>query len=222
MALAIDGYKHTTHAGTGERPIERYLAYYRQPGLPDADRIPPRLPADRLLLDFLPFERRALVRTGVRLFHVDYSSVDLLPLWRQDNQHRVERIVIYDPRSLARIWLLDEGTDTYLALPYRVPHPDMTLAQSIAARQAFRASAGRDRTERRLFDNLAEIQTIEATAKSATSRRKAERTLQARRDIRDATHPAISTLIDGQRRPCPYGCRPEAANMGGRGSSSVR
>ena len=193
LALTVDRYNHTTHASTGERPIERYLAYYRQPALPDCDRVPPRLPADRLLLDFLPFERRALARTGVRLFHVDYSSVDLLPLWRRDNQHRVERIVVYDPRSLAQVWLLDEKPDAYIALPYRVPHPDMTLAQSGAARQAFRASAARDRTERRLFENLAEIQTIEATAKSATSRRKAERTRQARRDVRDEPHPG-STL----------------------------
>jgi putative transposase len=176
LTLAIDSYNHATHAATGERPIERYLGYYRRPDLPDAERIPPRLSADRLLLDFLPFERRALRRTGIALFKVDYSSIDLLPLWRRDNQQPVERIVVYDPRSLARVWLLDEATDDYIAVPYRIPHSDMTLAESEEARRRMQASRAQDRTERRLFENLAEIRAIEEQARSATSRRKAERT----------------------------------------------
>ena len=103
LALTIDSNNHTTHTSIGERPMDRYLAYYRRPDLPDAERIPPRLPAERLLLDFLPYEARALTRSGIRLFRVDYSSVDLLPLWRRDNQRRVARVVVYDPRSLARV-----------------------------------------------------------------------------------------------------------------------
>ncbi|MGO9470175.1 MAG: hypothetical protein ACLQVF_39240, partial [Isosphaeraceae bacterium] len=91
LALTIDSYNHTTHTSIGERPMDRYLAYYRRPDLPDAERIPPRLPAESLLLDFLPYEARALTRSGIRLFRVDYSSVDLLPLWRRDNQRRVKR-----------------------------------------------------------------------------------------------------------------------------------
>jgi putative transposase len=184
LTLAIDSYNHVTHAATGERPIERYLGYYRRPDLPDAERIPPRLPADRFLLDFLPFERRALRRTGVALFKVDYSSVDLLPLWRRDNQQPVERVVVYDPRSLARVWLLDDATDDYIAVPYRIPHPDMTLAESEEARRRMRAARAQDRTERRLFENLAEIRAIEDQARSATSRRRAERTRLASKAAR--------------------------------------
>ena len=184
LALAIDRYNHTTHAGIGERPMDRYLAYYRQPGLGDAERVPPRLPGERFLLDFLPYETRALTRCGVRLFRIDYSSVDLLPLWQRDNQRRVERIVVYDPRSLSRIWILDEATDDYIQVPYRVPHPDMTLAQSAIARAALRTSRARDRTETRLFENLSDIRAIETAAKSATARRKAERTVKAKRGAR--------------------------------------
>lgn len=186
MTLAIDSYHHATHAATGERPIERYLGYYRRPDLPDAERIPPRLPADRFLLDFLPFERRALRRTGIALFKVDYSSIDLLPLWRRDNQQPVERIVVYDPRSLARVWLLDDATDDYIAVPYRIPHPDMSLAESEEARRRMQASRTQDRTERRLFESLAEIRAIEEQARSATSRRKAERTRLANKAVRES------------------------------------
>ena len=49
-------------------------------------------------------------------------------MWRRDNQRRIERIVVYDPRSLATVWVLDEETNDYIAVPYRVPHPDMTLS----------------------------------------------------------------------------------------------
>ena len=93
VALEIDRYNHTTHDGIGDRPIDRYLAYYRRPDLADDQRVPPLLPAERLLLDFLPYERRRLVRTGFRLFRVDYSGRDLLAMWRRaepgaDRAHR--------------------------------------------------------------------------------------------------------------------------------------
>ena len=175
LAIVVDSYHHTTHGSTGERPIERYVAWYRRPELPDAERVPPLLPADRLLLDFLPFERRSLTRTGVRLFRVDYSSVDLLPLWRRDNGRVVERVVVYDPRSLAQVWLLDEAIDSYIALPYRIPRSNMTLTESIAARRALQDARLQDRTENRLFDNLAKIRTIEQNARTRTSRHRAAR-----------------------------------------------
>ena len=54
LALAADTYNHATHDGIGERPMDRTLAWHRRPELREADRIPPRLPPDRLLLDFLP------------------------------------------------------------------------------------------------------------------------------------------------------------------------
>jgi putative transposase len=158
-----------------------------------------------LLLDFLPYERRALTRCGFRLFRIDYSSRDLLGMWRRDNGRRVMRIVVYDPRSLATIWVLDEITGEYIAVPYRVPHPDMTLAESEDARDRLRSLRAADRTERRLFENIAAIGAIEAQAKTTTARRKAERTRQARRGAREAavrlprpSPSAVSILADGE------------------------
>lgn len=186
LALVVDGYNNTVHAATGERPVERYLAWYRRPGLADAERAPPRVDARRFLLDFLPFERRALGRGGVRLFRIDYSSPGLLPMWRRDNGRRVPRVVVYDPRSLARVWVLDEATGGYVAVPYRAPRPDMTLAESLAARRRMRSLRAADRTERRLFDGVEEIRRVEAAAKTATGRRRAERARQGRRAAAEA------------------------------------
>lgn len=179
LAIAIDSYNHTTHATTGERPIDKYLSHYRQPNLPEAERIPP-LPSENFLLDFLPHEKRILRRTGFRLFRVDYSSADLLPLWRHDNGKEISRVIVYNPNSLAQIWVADETTGEYLTVPYRLPHPDMTLAESTELRSSLHAGKVRDRGEARLFENLAETRAIVAKAKSTTMRRKAERAHQAR------------------------------------------
>jgi putative transposase len=184
LALAIDSYNHTTHDGIGERPMDKYLAWYRRPGLSDADRLPPRLPANRLLLDFLPYELRPLKRAGIRLFRIDYSCVDLLPLWKRDNQSAVQRVIAYDPRSLAQVWLLDEATDFYIVVPTRACRPDLTLAQSEEARRELKNSKAEDRNEERLFENLAKIKSIEAEALTATTRRRAERSVQASKATR--------------------------------------
>jgi putative transposase len=181
IALEVDRYNHSTHDGVGDRPLDRYLAWYRRPDLPDDQRVPPLLPAERLLLDFLPYERRRLVRTGFRLFRVDYSARDLLAMWKRQNQEAIERIVVYDPRSLATVWVVDDATGGYIAVPYRVPRADMTLAESDAARRQLRALKAADRTEARLFERVLQVRAIEQQGRTTTSRMKAERSRQARR-----------------------------------------
>jgi len=181
VALEIEHYNHSTHDGIADRPIERYLAYYRRPDLADDQRVPPLLPAERLLLDFLPYERRRLVRTGFRLFRVDYSARDLLAMWQRQNQERIERIVVYDPRSLATVWVVDDVADGYIAVPYRVPRADMTLAESEAARRRLQSLKAADRTEARLFETVLQVRAVEERGRTATSRMKAERSRQARR-----------------------------------------
>ena len=193
IALEIDTYNHRTHAGIGDRPMDRYLAYYRRPDLPEEQRVPPLLPPERLPLDFLPYERRRLVRTGLRLFRIDYSSRDLLPMWRRQNQAPVERIVVYDPRSLATVWVVDDVTGEYIAVPYRVPRPDMTLAESEAARRRLQALKVADRTEARLFENVLQVRAIEERGRTATSRMRAERSRQARRSASRPAMPASAS-----------------------------
>ena len=135
IVLDIDTDNHSVPAGIGDRPLDRYLAYYQWPALADAQRIRPIPPAQRFLLDFLPHERRRLVRTGISLFRVDDTSRDRLPMWRRQNQANVARIVVYDPRSLSTVWVVDDATGDSIVVPYRIPHADMTLAESETARQ---------------------------------------------------------------------------------------
>ena len=163
----------------------------RRPELPDAERVPPRLPAEGFLLDFLPFERRALRRTGVCAvqggLQRDRPVATLaggIISSRSNGSSSMIRV------ALARVWLLDDVTDDYIAVPYRIPHPDMTLAESQEARRRMRASRAQDRTERWVFENLAEIRAVEEQARSATSRRKAERTRLANKVAREPARQA--------------------------------
>jgi putative transposase len=180
VVLEINHYNHSTHDGVGDRPLDRYVAYFQCPDLPDDRRVPQILPAGRILLDFLPYERRRLVRTGFRLFRVDYSARDLLAMWKRQNQEDIERLVVYDPRSLATVWVIDDVTGEYIAVPYRVPRADMTLSESEAARRQLRALKAADRTEARLFDTVMRIRAVEERGRTATARMKAERSRQAR------------------------------------------
>ncbi len=132
-------------------------------------------PWRRVQIDSTPCDIR-LVREGDR-------TRDLLPLWNRGNGQRVERVVAYDPRSLAQVWVADEVTGEYIAPPYRVPHPDMALAESEEAR--------------RPFDNLAEIRAITAQARSSTARQKAERSRQARQGAR------LGRTLPSERRMQP-------------------
>jgi hypothetical protein len=126
----------------------------------------------------MPYERRQLVRTGFRLFRVDYSARDLLAMWKRQNQEVIERLVVYDPRSLATVWVVDDATGGYIAVPYRVPRADMTLAESEAARRQLRALKAADRTEARLFERVLQVRAIEQEGRTTTSRMKAERSRQ--------------------------------------------
>lgn len=78
-----------------------------------------------------------------------------------------------------------------------MPREDITLAQSEEARRALHKSAARDRTEDKLFDNIAQIRAIEASAKSLTARRKAERSVQAAK----AKHRQTPAPTDAMAQP---------------------
>ena len=196
VALEIEHYNHSTHDGIGERPLDRYLAWYQRSDLACDQRIPALLPAERLLFDFLPYERRRLVRTGFRLFRVDYSARGLLPMWKRQNQEKIERIVVYDPRSLAAVWVVDDADGEYIVVPYRVPRADMTLAESVTARRKLQALKAEDRTETRMFEIVSQVRAVEECGRTATSRMKAERSRQARRT---AAAPSSGTGVAATR-----------------------
>jgi putative transposase len=182
VALEIDRYNHSARDGIGDRPLERYLAYYRRPDLADDQRVPPLLPAERLLLDFLPYERRRLVRPPA--CDCSGSTTARGTCWGcGSGRPGSGSSALWSTTRAA--WrpsrVVDDATGDYIAVPYRVPRADMTLAESEAARQRLQALKAEDRTEARLFETVLQVRAVEERGRTATTRMKAERSRQARR-----------------------------------------
>ena len=104
LAHAVAGVYHCTlHRALGVPPrvaLERGISGdVTAPGIGDPVTVAdPR----RLLIDFLPIERRRIRRDGVSLHGIRYWS-DVLRTWIGESQ---KMIVRYDPRDLSRVYLL--------------------------------------------------------------------------------------------------------------------
>lgn len=130
----------------------------------------------RLLIDFLPIERRQIRREGVRLHCIHYWS-DVLRTWIGQAQ---QMIVRYDPRDLSRIYLLAPDGQ-YYDLSYRdLRHPSMTLWEHRWVLKRLREEGHLHVDERVIFRTLDTLRTItdEAVVRSKTARRQRERRLR--------------------------------------------
>jgi putative transposase len=104
LAHAVAGvYDRTVHRALGTPPVAAWergiVGDVTTPGCGEPRSAPdPR----RLLIDFLPIERRLVRRDGVSLHSISYWS-DILRSWIGEPE---KMLVRYDPRDLSRIFLL--------------------------------------------------------------------------------------------------------------------
>ena len=182
VRIICDIYNRSVHETIQDRPLDRYLAYFRSP--PEASAaIPPRVEdRRRFMIDFLPYEERHLTRTGFDLFRVEYSAASLLPLVRAGLGRSGPRYIVrYDPRDLSRVYVLDPETNDYLEVGYRhSSRPPITLRESEQARARLaRLKSDRIR-EAGIFETVLEIRReLEAAAERS---RTARRAVQRRKD----------------------------------------
>lgn len=191
LTLGIDVYHRKLHSALGEPPIsawERGLL-----GTPEAPGrgLPPRIAnPERLLIDFLPIERRQVTREGVRLFNVHYWSDALRPLI--DNPQRF--LLRYDPRDISRIWLLSTDGE-YYPLGYRARHrPVISLWEQREVTRRLREEGRKKVDEAAIFEGIERMRAVVAKAAADTkrARRQAERTRQAHRST-GTTKPTTPT-----------------------------
>ena len=185
--IICDIYNRSVHETIQDRPLDRYLAYFRSPPESSAS-IPPRVEdRRRFMIDFLPYEERHLTRTGFDLFRVEYSAASLLPLVRSGLGRSGPRYIVrYDPRDLSRVYVLDPDTNDYLEVGYRhSSRPPITLRESEQARARLaRLKSDRIR-EAGIFETVLEIRReLEAAAeRSRTARRAAQRRKDAQAGV---------------------------------------
>lgn len=130
----------------------------------------------RLLIDFLPIERRMVRREGISLHSIAYWS-DVLRTWIGERQ---KMIVRYDPRDLSRIFLLAPDGD-YYDLTYRdLSRPPITLWEQRLALKRLREAGALHIDEAAIFRTIEKMRLIVDEAMTATkiARRQRERRLR--------------------------------------------
>jgi len=130
----------------------------------------------RLLIDFLPIERRMVRREGISLHSIAYQS-DVLRAWIGERQ---KMIVRYDPRDLSRIYLLAPD-GSYYDLPYRdLSRPPISLWEQRLALKRLREAGALHIDEAAIFRTIEKMRLIVDEAKAATkiARRQRERRLR--------------------------------------------
>jgi len=130
----------------------------------------------RLLIDFLPLERRRIRREGVALHSIYYWS-DILKTWIGEPERMIVR---YDPRDLSRIYLLSPDGQ-YYDLSYRdLRRPSITLWEQRLALTRLRAEGLAAVDENAIFRTIETMRGIadEAIRVSKLARRQHERRLR--------------------------------------------
>ena len=189
LTHAITGvYHRDTHRMLGVPPLTAW-----QRGIQgDAETLgrgdPPTVSDPRrLLIDFLPIERRLGRREGVSLHSIDYWS-DVLSTWIGEKERRIVR---YDPRNLSRIYLLGPDGQYYDLSYRRLGQPPITLWEHRLARKRLREEG------RRHFDEDAIFRTIE------TMRKIADEAVRATKSVRRQQERRLRVIQGGRAERAP-------------------
>jgi putative transposase len=184
LGHAIAGvYHRELHRSIGVTPL---AAWERAAALHPA--APPIADPRRLVIDFLPMERRLVRRDGVMLHSIAYWS-DVLRTWVGDPEPMIVR---YDPRDLSRIYLL--GPDgNYYDLSYRdIRRAPISRWEQRRAIKRLREEGYATVDEGAIFRTVERMRAVTDAARAVTKSIRRER----ERRLRTATakvHPASST-----------------------------
>jgi putative transposase len=207
LAHAIVGiYHREVHRGIETTPV----AAWKRGILGDGETPGRGIPAAvtdprRLLIDFLPMERRLVRRDGVFLHSIGYWS-DVLRTWIGERERMIVR---YDPRDLSRIYLLAPD-GRYYDLSYSdLRRRPISLWEHRLALKRLRQEGRTEVDEEAIFAAIDAMRGIaeSASAKSKKARRQRERqqrlevVVAERRPVAAAAEPAplIEPLPADQR-----------------------
>jgi putative transposase len=121
----VDYYHLKIHTGIKEKegieinPIDRY-----EQGLTSSNGITIGLPeiplsTEQLRYDVLPFKRRLLNRSGIRIFGMGYNSPIISQLRAMQRSQTEKYIIKYDPRDIREIYLWAEPLKQYYNIPLK-------------------------------------------------------------------------------------------------------
>lgn len=193
-------YHNKKHSTIGMTPLEKLregiFGTDNRPGV----GLPPRISdSERLLLDFMPYEKRTVQDYGVVIDKVHYWSNVLRPWVNAKNPDnaklRREFIFRRDPRDISRIWFYDPDLSTYFEIPYRnTSHPAVSIWEFREAKKRAEDTTA-DVDEAKIFAAYERMQEIEDNAKRET---KARRRAEQRRGMGIG---AMEKTLGGRREP---------------------
>ena len=180
-------YHQKPHKGIcSQAPIQRYreliLGTKDIPGIgtpfPIADE-------DVMKLDFTPYLKRTIQRTGIVIDNVEYFS-PVLRRWigaTEKNNKRIARKFIFarDPRSLKQIHFWDPEIKQYFPIPYKNNAlPDISLWELKKAKERLKDSPYMEIDEKSIFSAILELREIEKAAIERTRLSKQSRATEKR------------------------------------------
>ena len=183
--LVLGVYHHRVHTELGITPLKRYqdgiLGSASQPGV---GHMPIVTDAEKLRIDFLPFEKRTIQTKGAQVDNIFYYG-DVMQRWigaRQPGELRKKRKFIFrgDPRNISYKLFYDPDLKRHFRVPYRdLKHPAMSLWELRAVQGYLREQGKNDADEDMIFAAFEKMRHIEETSKALT--RKARLNKERRR-----------------------------------------
>jgi len=159
-------YHRTLHAHHGITPYTKWMRGIFGDGQNSGRGIPTDIQdPQRLLIDFLPLERRKLTQRGIRWGGVHYMD-DILRSYLMHGKHYTF-IVRRDPRDVSSIWLLAPDDNRYYRIGARdISRPSLSLWELEAARRLVRKDGRADYDETALFAAVEAQRRITSSAAS--------------------------------------------------------
>lgn len=171
LALEICRYHNTVHGGLGRTPLAAWA------DLTGGDTVRCVRDRDGFRISFMPFARRKLRRTGIRLFSIDFWSDALTPLIGRIDHSLV---IKYDPRDLSCVWVLTPDGRVIEARYKNLSRPRISWWEYGRACKELNDTNGGPVSEAALFAIIQKQRTIASSARQKTQVAR----LEAERNVR--------------------------------------
>jgi len=179
----VDVYHKKKHSMIGMSPLEKYKqGILGTPDTPGSGLRPKIENEQKLRMNFMPFEMRAVLDYGIQIDKIHYYH-DVLRRWinaPDPTNDRKKRKFVFrrDPRDISVIYFFDPEVQEYYPIPYRnMSHPPMSIWELREVNRRLKGDGHSKIDEQAIFDAYDRMREIEeqAVVKSKSVRRAQQR-----------------------------------------------
>ncbi|MCX9158056.1 helix-turn-helix domain-containing protein [Niveibacterium sp. 24ML] len=157
LAFFLAKYHNELHRGIGTSPIQKYReGLLGTKGRPGRGLPARRLDAEKVRIDFMPFDYRVIHGFGVVWDDIVYFHDVLRPWVHVTNPSDPQRTQKYrfrrDPRDISELYFFDPDAKRYFAIPYRnLAQPAISLWEAREAKKQARVDGIKHIDEETIF-----------------------------------------------------------------------